>query len=176
MQISIRKTLYTRNSAKISIHSSQAIKLKSPINRTGKKCKAYYGFCCTYESSFFKHIEQNYCQWTILFSLVENLAVSDFVQQFWATTKKVICMCVQRISHLYYLWLDIANVWTMGELLEYAKGQLISKCLYEVIVWTKIVAHNRPRPFFSVLARLPKRPKNRNSVPPKVSLAVLKIF
>ena len=142
MQISIRKTLYTRNSAKISIHSSQAIKLKSPINRTGKKCKAYYGFCCTYESSFFKHIEQNYCQWTILFSLVENLAVSDFVQQFGATTKKVICMCVQRISHLYYLWLDIANVWTMGELLEYAKGQLISKCLYEVIVWTKIPTKN----------------------------------
>ena len=30
------------------------------------------------------------------------------------------------------------------------------------------VAHNRPRPFFSVLARLPKRPKNRNPVPPKV--------
>ena len=26
------------------------------------------------------------------------------------------------------------------------------------------VAHNRPRPFFSVLARLPKRPKNRNPV------------
>ena len=30
------------------------------------------------------------------------------------------------------------------------------------------VAHNWPRPFFSVLARLPKRPKNRNPVPPKV--------
>ena len=29
------------------------------------------------------------------------------------------------------------------------------------------VAHNRPRTFFSVLARLPKRPKNRNLVPPK---------
>ena len=29
------------------------------------------------------------------------------------------------------------------------------------------VAHNRPRPFFSVLAWLPKRPKNRNPVPPK---------
>ena len=29
------------------------------------------------------------------------------------------------------------------------------------------VAHNRPRTFFSVLARLPKRPKNRNPVPPK---------
>ena len=29
-------------------------------------------------------------------------------------------------------------------------------------------AHNRPRPFFSVLAWLPKRPKKRNPVPPKV--------
>ena len=29
------------------------------------------------------------------------------------------------------------------------------------------VAHNRLRLFFSVLARLPKRPKNRNPVPPK---------
>ena len=29
------------------------------------------------------------------------------------------------------------------------------------------VAHNRPQLFFSVLARLPKRPKNRNPVPPK---------
>ena len=29
------------------------------------------------------------------------------------------------------------------------------------------VAHNRPRPFFSLLARLPKLPKNRNPVPPK---------
>ena len=29
------------------------------------------------------------------------------------------------------------------------------------------VAHNRPPTFFSVLARLPKRPKNRNPVPPK---------
>jgi hypothetical protein len=28
------------------------------------------------------------------------------------------------------------------------------------------VAYNRP-PFFSVLAWLPKRPKNRNSLPPK---------
>ena len=27
------------------------------------------------------------------------------------------------------------------------------------------VAHNRPLTFFSVLARLPKRPKNRNPVP-----------
>ena len=29
------------------------------------------------------------------------------------------------------------------------------------------VAHNLLRPFFSALARLPKRPKNRNPVPPK---------
>ena len=29
------------------------------------------------------------------------------------------------------------------------------------------VAHNRPRPFFSVLAWLPKLPKNRNPVPQK---------
>ena len=32
---------------------------------------------------------------------------------------------------------------------------------------TSKVADNRPRPFFSVLVRLPKRPKNRNPVPPK---------
>ena len=36
-------------------------------------------------------------------------------------------------------------------------------------------AHNRPRPFFSVLARLPKRPKNRNPVPPKAPNAGLGI-
>ena len=29
------------------------------------------------------------------------------------------------------------------------------------------VAHNRPRFLFSLLAWLPKRPKNRNPVPPK---------
>ena len=29
------------------------------------------------------------------------------------------------------------------------------------------VAHNRPQLFFYVLARLPKRPRNRNSIPPK---------
>ena len=32
---------------------------------------------------------------------------------------------------------------------------------------TSKVAHNRLRTFFSVLACLPKRPKNRNPVPPK---------
>ena len=32
------------------------------------------------------------------------------------------------------------------------------------------VAHNRPPTFFSVLAWLPKRPKNRNPVPPKAPL------
>ena len=30
------------------------------------------------------------------------------------------------------------------------------------------VANNRPQPFFSVLAQLPKQPKNKNPVPPKV--------
>ena len=30
------------------------------------------------------------------------------------------------------------------------------------------VAHNRPPTFFYVLARLPKRPRNRNPIPPKV--------
>ena len=32
------------------------------------------------------------------------------------------------------------------------------------------VAHNWPPTFFYVLARLPKRPKNRNPVPPKAPL------
>ena len=31
------------------------------------------------------------------------------------------------------------------------------------------VAHNQPPTFFYVLVRLPKRPKNRNPVPPKAS-------
>ena len=31
------------------------------------------------------------------------------------------------------------------------------------------VAHNRPPTFFYVLAQLPKRPKNRNPIPPKAS-------
>ena len=35
------------------------------------------------------------------------------------------------------------------------------------------VAHNRPPLFFSVLARLPKQPKNRNTVPPKARTGYL---
>jgi len=37
------------------------------------------------------------------------------------------------------------------------------------------VAHNRPQLFFYVLARLPKRPRNRNPVPPKALNAGLGI-
>ena len=29
------------------------------------------------------------------------------------------------------------------------------------------IAHNRPKTFFSVLARLPKQPQNRNPIPSK---------
>jgi hypothetical protein len=37
------------------------------------------------------------------------------------------------------------------------------------------VAHNRPQTLFSVLARLPKRPKKRNPLPPKAPNAGLGI-
>ena len=32
------------------------------------------------------------------------------------------------------------------------------------------IAHNQPQTFFYVLARLPKRPRNRNPVPPKAQM------